>query len=238
MLSINRCIGKNNYNLAYNTNWYGFYNKPISQDTRCEYCYQHMKLMGFENEMFALQTHGSRIDCDTLYDKRLTTLSYNNFEVSVVSPKEDIPFLVHPAKESVRNNGILVLEMPETQDYAINIAPAFSRGGRSENHDFYYTFEMSVGSKKVVINDGSPIYYHCKTTVFGFQSGAGQNFRFVANTPGNGAASTDLVDSNIITIKLNKFRRNRVAHLDTWQHPTGFRSGRNMKKATNYFNSV
>lgn len=207
MTTYNGCVGKKHYGLSESTNWYGFSHKPISQDTRCEFCYQHMKRLGIADAegMYRIVDHSSTIDCDTLSDHRLTSLTTNNFRVRVESADGQTPYLVNTASEEKRNRGVLIVDMPETADYAVvleNLRPSYDDSS-------YYTYTMKVGDREVVVNDGRKIYYQKKTRVSGFRTGSSESFRFVANTPGNGDASAESAVSNVITIVIDRFRRER-----------------------------
>lgn len=199
MLTLNRCTGKSDYSLCDKTNWYGFYSKPISEDTRCEYCRLHMKKLGLDNELYCITRNG-RIDCDSIDDMRLSGISYKDFDISILSPDEKVPFLVHPENANARRHGVLTVEMPETQDYVVRIVPKNKNFGNT-----YYTFEMKVGNRNVVINNGNTIYYGGKTTVCGFRTGTNESFKFVANTSANGPVVND--NSNIITLNIIKYKR-------------------------------
>lgn len=205
-MTYNGCVGKKHYGLSETTNWYGFSAKPISQDTRCEFCYQHMKRMGIANRegMYKIIGHSPQIDCDSLGDHRLTTLNFNNFRIRVESADGQTPFLVNTEHETKRRNGVLIVDMPETADYSVvleNMRPSYD--------DSYYTYTMRVGDRDVVVNDGRKIYYQHKTRVSGFRTGTNESFRFVANTPGNGDAPAGSAGSNVITIVVDLYRRQR-----------------------------
>lgn len=209
--SLNRCVGKRNYHLSSATNWFGFNDRPISRDTRCQYCATHLKMIG-EANLYGLASHSSQIDCDSLDDAVVSKLDYNNFLFSVRSPDGQTPFLVHPEKADARRHGVLVVEMPEVQDYAVEIDPRRS----AFDADNYYTFDMSVGDRKVVINDGRLIYYNGKTKVSGFTTGTNDSFRFVAEKRRGdfaGESGINAPNTNLITIRVQTFRRERPRRL-------------------------
>jgi len=225
------CIGKGHYEDSYTTSWYGFNNKPISQDTRCEYCYK--KILDLDprraDSMYMLASHTGRIDCDSITDSDLASMMYKGFSFKVLSGDKSIPYLVHAPKANNRTNGVYTVEMPETADYCIEIeklAPQHSGGfsfqlanasqASNQTHKKYYTFEMSVGERKVIVNQGKVIYYNGKVSVSGFETGKNANFKFIANKPGvsSSVSNTD-PNSNIITITINEYKRiPKIKHIE------------------------
>lgn len=204
------CVGKKNYDKCLDTTWYGFSDKPISQDTRCEYCYNKMKELNLADTstrfMYKLVTPSNMIDCDTLSDDSVSAMEYKGFLFKVLNNTQDTPYLVHTPKSNNRLNGVYVVEMPETTDYCIVIDN--EKSNRFTDSNIYYTFEMSVGDKKVVINNGQKIYYNGRVVVSGFETGKNNNFIFVANKPGVSQESSNQdPNSNIITIKVNLYYR-------------------------------
>jgi hypothetical protein len=209
--SINTCVGKCNYNECRRTNWYGFNDKAIAQDTRCEYCTQHMRKLGIANNMFRIGEHTDIIDCDSITDHRLTSLQFKGVTFKVLSSDSKKPFLVHPESATKRDNGVLVVEMPEVADYIIQLDQ-----GVQYNNDNYYTFDMKVGDKPVVINNGESIFYKNLTKVTGFKTGSDESFRFVAEEKrGDFANESNInaVNSNIITIVVKKYKREQPYQL-------------------------
>lgn len=203
-LTLDRCVGKRNYGLARQTNWFGFRTRPISDDTRCQYCATHLLMKG-EPNLYALASFSDRIDCDSLDDAGLSKLSSNGFLFGVTSPDENVPFLVHPEKAEARRQGVLVVEMPAVQDYSVFIDPQNTRV-----YDKWYTFEMSVGDRKVLVNGGKTLYYNGRTKVSGFSTGSSDSFRFVAEQKRADfahEAGINAPNTNLITIRVNTFRR-------------------------------
>lgn len=206
-LSTNYCVGKGNYSLASTTNWFGFVYRPITRDTRCQYCAAHLKMLGEQN-LYGLATHSAEIDCDSITDMTIAGMEHKGFSFGVRSPNGRTPFLVHPEKAAARHQGVLVVEMPEIQDYCVEINPQRN----AFDSDKYYTFEMSVGDRAVVINDGRPIYYNGVTKVSGFTTGTNDSFKFVAEKKRAefaGATGINDPNTNLITIRIQTFRRER-----------------------------
>lgn len=208
-MSTNRCIGKKHYNLSHTTKWYGLANKPITDDTRCEYCYQQMKLINpsVANTMYPIQHTNNRIDCDSISDPSLSKITVGGMLVGILDPTETIPFLVNPKAASQREHGVLVVNMPPVQDYVIEIKQTDYMPS-----DVYYTISATVGNKRVVINDGKLIYYSGRAVVRGFETGGSDSFKFIA--AGNITDRTLAkefadagADSNIIQIVIDKYRR-------------------------------
>jgi hypothetical protein len=165
-----------------------------------------------EVNLYSLGSHGPHINCDSLNDDRIAALVFQNFRFQVTTPDGQAPFLVNTESADLRRRGVLVAEMPEVQDYSISIEPK-KQPIFGSSADEYYTFEMSVGDRKVVVNNGTLIYYNNKTRVSSFRTGTSESFRFVtekkrpdfASEPGINAPN-----SNVITIKVNRFRRERA----------------------------
>ncbi len=231
----NHCTGRSQ-SLSTQTNWFGFRSKPITQDTRCQYCAVHLKALG-EQGLYYLSFPSSQIFCDSITDDSISSMIFNNFRFKVVSPDEKVPFVVNPDKSELRNKGVFVVEMPDEKDYAVLIEPNVkpthmsSFGCVSSTHNHYFTYEMYVGDRKVSINNGEVLYYNKQTKVLGFQTGTSESFRFVAEksrAAHAGAAGINAPNTNIITIKVNRFRREAaptVSHVATRNESDWWHSG-------------
>jgi hypothetical protein len=219
-LTYNQCVGKGNYSLSKSTNWYGKCHKPISEYTLCEYCRKHLvSLPADSQDIFKLASFSDRIDCDSISEPCLTSLTFRDFEIKVVSADGKTPYLVHPEKAFERRVGLFVVEMPKIADYAIKIIPKYPYGS-----NLYYTYEMSVGDRKVIVNNGQTIYYKGETTVLGFSTGTTESFKFVAEEERPNFASARGINelgTNKITIKINLYKRETPYPF----HALNFRSG-------------
>lgn len=199
-----RCIGKKSHHLQDDTNWYGIRSKSVLDDTRCEYCKQHIDALGIDYGFHQLYKY-SNIDCDSINDLTVSGMTYNGFDFKITNPEKTVPFLVHPESASKRDDGLLVVEMPPIQDYVIHIK------NTSNNTLEYYTAEVTIGNRKVVINNNERIYFKNLFTVQGFVTGDNQGFRFVANSQKNVQDTSKHLgenpDSNIILIKIDVYNR-------------------------------
>jgi hypothetical protein len=203
-------MGKNHYENSNKTTWYGFYSKSIRYDTRCGYCRKILEELDIakHDPMFHITMHSKNIDCDSLTDKRIAYLNYNTFTFQVLSSDRKTPRLVHPPKASARDNGLLVVEMPETDEYCISISPKALMSAYNK----YFSFTMKVGDEPVIVNGGKPIYYKGETIISCFETGKASSFKFVAHTKENSdteVKNNDL-NSNIITISINIYERIRT----------------------------
>ena len=201
-LTLNRCVGKKNYHLSRSTNWYGVQGVPVYNDTRCEYCAKHMGILDHKDKrpLYPYDSEYGNIDCDSLDDHFVSGMKYKDFVFQIISADGSTPMLVHPNDDPLRVHGVLVVEMPEKQDYMVKIQPA------EQNSYTYYTFTMKVGDRDVVINNGKKIYYRQAAAVLGFQTGAAESFKFVADTPSNGESKAAGANSNVITIRIDKYK--------------------------------
>ncbi len=194
------CVGRNNHNLSANTNWYGFSNLPISKDTRCEYCFRHMKILELHRNMYELVNTGTPFDCDSMSDPVMMMLEAGGFRFQVTTQDRNTPFLIHPQSGASRREGLLIVEMPEKTKYAITINPQVKELNLNKN--MYYSFEMKVGDRPVIINGGNPTYYRDLSTVHGFD--VNNSFEFTAVDP---TADTETLHENLITINVICYRR-------------------------------
>ncbi len=194
------CVGKKNYAVAKDTNWYGFNALPIAEDTRCEYCYRHLRMLGAQGNMFEV-AHYTHIDCDSMTDPVLSMLEVDGFRLQVTTPDQKVPFLIHPTSGASRRNGTLVVELPEKTKYAITIDPQVSK--QLPNSKLYYNFMMKVGDREVKINDGKPIYYRDRTTVHGFSTT--DAFEFKAADPST--ENLESLPANLVHLEITCFRR-------------------------------
>ena len=172
-LTFEMCVGKERYDLANKTNWYGFNHIPISKDTRCEYCAQHLKALYGKDFVYELVQNSGTIDCDTILDPVLCQQDSHGFKFKITSADCKRPYLVNPEKASERRNGLLVIEMPKSADYAICIDPP------ELQDNVYYSLDINVNNEKVVINDDKPTYCHSKVVIHGFKPD--KKFSFVSN---------------------------------------------------------
>jgi hypothetical protein len=214
-LTLNRCVGKKNYHLSKNTNWYGLQGVPVYDDTRCEYCVRHMSRLNlrYGRQPFPYDSEHNSIDCDSLSDYAVSGMRYKDFVFQIIAADGSTPMLVHPEDQTLRDHGVLVVEMPEKQDYMVKIQPV------EQNSYTYYTFTMKVGDRDVVINNGKKIYYRQAAAVLGFQTGATESFKFVADTPSNGESKAAGANSNVITIRIDRYKNvtefNRISFIST-----------------------
>lgn len=200
------CSGKNNHRNSHKTEWYAFYNKPVSKDTRCSYCYNNIKQHGHLDARSMYKYTGviDMIDCDSLYDMDIAGMQFKKFNFKITNIDSNTPRLVYPPKAHDRENGLLVVEMPETDEYMVHIEPPSDIYGFLTGN--YYTFEMYVGGRKVIVNNDMKIFYNSKIRISGFETGKLSNFKFVADTA-NGGNSSAPVNSNIITIKITEYKK-------------------------------
>lgn len=204
MSQLNSCVGKQNYHLQDKTQWYGFHNIPTRQDTRCGYCYSKLKELGLATDMFQLDKELlGKIDCDSITDQRIASIAFQGYGFQVVSFDKSTPYLVHPSKANDRQKGLLVVEMPSMAEYCVNI----TRLGSTDN---YFTYQMKIGDREVIVNNGEAIYYKSSTNISSFETGTQSNFKFIANTEENKSQiNMGGLNSNIITIKISEYKRIR-----------------------------
>jgi hypothetical protein len=179
------CAGKNPRRNGNKIDWYGFIDIPISEDTRCQYCY--LKLQELKNqkkeEMFRIASYPGNITCDSMTDDFLSSMNYNDFNFQIISDDKQIPYIIHDPNIDERSHGIFVVEMLKNDKYGIQI----DNRRRSKT---YYTFNMKVGSRDIVINKNQVIYYNNKVFISGFND---RNFKFE--------------DDTTITIDICEFKR-------------------------------
>lgn len=200
-LTLDHCIGKYNY-VGSETNWYGFNQIPINEDTRCEYCYRHMKEVDPSMHMFPIVWKSAMIDCDTILHPVLSMLELDGFRFQVVSHDMKRPFLIHPAKSRDRQNGLLCVELPKQSKFAVIIDPQVSK---QIQNNLYYSFKMRVGEKEVVINEGKLIYYKERTSIHGYSPTVAFEFKAEGKTPNEYEAKPE----NLIRIELTVYKRDR-----------------------------
>lgn len=200
-LTLDHCVGKDNYEDSPKTNWYGFNTVPISEDTRCEYCYRHMKEIDPYMSMFPIGQSPSQIDCDTILHPVLSMLEVNNFRFQVVSQDMKRPFLVYPQRGDERRNGLLCVELPKQSNFAVIIDPQVS--SQRGIHVLYYSFKMRVGEKEVVVNDGKTTYYQDRTTIHGYSPTESFEFKAEGKTPNEYETSPE----NLIRIEVTIYKR-------------------------------
>jgi hypothetical protein len=193
---LDRCVGK--IPSFVDCKWYGFYDTPISKDTRCEYCYNILKNTG--RPMYRLVTHSGNINCDSISDAALSMMDYNGMKFQVLNGSKTAPFLAYGPKSANRADGVFTVEMPESTEYSIKLDLPTN----------YYIYKAKVGDREVVVNNGQEIFYSGATTINGFEIGKNNNFKFIANKSGVGGP-TDNKDPNsdLITIAVKTFRRER-----------------------------
>jgi hypothetical protein len=210
---MNHCIGKQNYHLSNQTEWYGFHHISTSKDTRCSYCYRQLEELGRGMELTRLMTPTSQIDCDSIQDLSISSLEFNNFSFKILNNNKTIPYLVHPPKADFRKQGVFVIEIPEHTDYCIEINQinenklGYGLHIFQQETDIYYTLDLSVGGKKVIINENKLMYYQGKVIVSGFETGKKNNFKFITNINNDSDKKSLYPTNNIITIKINTYKR-------------------------------
>ncbi len=184
------------------TNWYGFANIPTAKDTRCEYCFRHIKDLGVNSDdaMYEFVSRRSFINCNSMTDPFLTMIEVDGFRFQITNQDGDIPFLIYPPLSASRREGLLVIEMPEKTKYSIVIDPQIKE--RNIENIAYYSFEITVGGKPVVINNGNPTYYRDISTIHGFDRNTG--FEFTATDP---TALMESLPKNLINITVKCYAR-------------------------------
>jgi len=204
----NRCVGKKNYALAHKTFWYGDYKKSVNDFTLCHYCYNRMKDLRFHQNLYQLKTHSNTIDCDGDSLSMLSQMDFNNFTFKVMSGDDDqtTTYNVHPPKSGDRKQGVYIVELPKNTNYFIRIIQNRlsygdnyeSTSDRFNDGEVYFTYDMSVGDKKVesnlINNTGKPIHYRGSVDVKGFTD----SDQFLFDNDGN---------SQVITVTINLFKR-------------------------------
>lgn len=199
-LTLDHCIGKENYADSSKTNWYGFNPIPISEDTRCEYCYRHMKEIDPYGSIFPLVQTSPRIDCDTILHPVLSMLESDGFRFQVVSQDMKRPFLIHPHRGNERQNGLLCVELPKQSKFAVTIDPQVSE---QIGKNLYYSFKMRIGEKEVVVNGGKPTYYRDRTTIHGYSPTESFEFKAEGKTPNEYETKPE----NLIRIEVTVYKR-------------------------------
>lgn len=204
-LTLDYCIGKGNDGESYKTNWYGFDSVPVSQDTRCEYCYRHIMMWRKIRpvSMFPIAQTSLGVDCDNIRrDPDLTTLKFGEFEFRVVSPDLMRPFLKHPRIHPGDHPASLHLELPMRSKFTVVISPCDS--WKSIPNNYFSVGKMQIGEKKVHINDGQPTYYHDRLAIGGYSPT--ESFEFIADgeTPDEYEAKPE----NIININIQTYKHN------------------------------
>jgi hypothetical protein len=216
---MDRCIGKGNYHKSNTTEWYGFYDKATTADTRCAYCANYLKEAGLGDNLFKMHTHYSHIDCDSWEHDEISSMVFKNFIFSVVSADKTTPFLVHQASKGTQKDGVVVVEMPKQAKYAIKISPittssirwGLRRSRHRQNDPEYFTFEVMIGDRKVIVNNNDTTYYEKDIYITGFESGKNESFQFVSDTVQSVQTDESKHDSlsNVISIKINRFKHEK-----------------------------
>src|SRR3989338_4508769 len=95
LAGIDYCAGTTRYETNSEFNWYGFNDIPTSIDTRCQYCFNHLKKIKPSIGMYKLLDF-QNINCDSIKDPSVTALVYNGFTFKVLNRDKTMPYIIYP----------------------------------------------------------------------------------------------------------------------------------------------
>lgn len=214
------CFGSTRRN-GYDITWYTPKGKSARDDTRCEFCKLHvvdMECIKFDKERYIREqcgSHASEYDiqrefggfnCDSAIQRELFTMNYGGFDIRVLPTefKRTPCYLVREHRNKA-SKGVGIFGLPTHTPYKIAI-------NLSDDNavDIRYTVDVcTVGGKKVIINDGELIYFMNRYDIETMKTGSKESFLFYAPSKFEQSVETTpgLNESNIITLKLSRYRR-------------------------------
>jgi len=184
--------------------WYTPPNKLTSECTICEECFDKY-IKGTPNEdSFGVYSHLNSCNCnyETHFDK--SGFEQNNIKITVMNAKTRQKY--SKLENTMANlNGVVHVVLPTCTEYMIHI------DNLSTDNYSYFTFESGfVGDKKIVINQGSKIYYPSKLEIKGIETGTNNSFMFISQSNQERYEGRQLEGenvSNIIKIKIKQWRK-------------------------------
>ena len=192
----------------YSRKWYIPPGKQSSECTYCESCYaQYVKDIAPNASEYRMQTNLYQCNCDYPKDYSKYALEKDGLRVTVTS--KDGVKMFQKVENTVANlNGVMHVDLPSCTEYIVNIEKL------SDDPDEYITFESgTVGDKQILVENGRRIYYPYNIELKGFKTGTNDSFMFISQTEQEKSEGRELEGENkmnVITVKVNRYRRERV----------------------------
>ena len=184
--------------------WYTPPGKSTSQCTICEECFNKY-IKGTKDEFnFGEYSHLNSCNCDyETYDDKVG-FKQNGIKVTVLNAKTGQNYNI-VENEMANLNGVIHVVLPTCTEYMIRINNLNNDGCN------YFTFESGfVGDKKIIINNGTQIYYPSKLEIKGMETGTNNSFMFMSQSNQEKYEGRQLEGenfSNIIKIKIKQWRK-------------------------------
>lgn len=198
--------------------WYIPEGKTGFECTYCEPCFNTF-IKGTPREAkYRVQSNLGSCNCDYPLDYSKYSLEKDGYRVTVMS--KDGSTMFEKVENTMANlNGVMHVDIPTCTEYTIYIE------NLSDDPDTYITFESGkVGEKEISVENGKRIYYPREFELKGFKTGSNDSFMFISQTDQEKSEGHELEgenERNVITVKVNKYRRDRV--------PSGFWSDRDLR---------